>query len=47
MQPQQVQTSKGRGTTTIWADIKQNRKAYMLTAVTSFGGMLFGWDTVR
>lgn len=30
---------------TIWSDIKQYRRAYLLTAVTSFGGMLFGWDT--
>ncbi|KAH0146479.1 general substrate transporter, partial [Aureobasidium melanogenum] len=29
----------------VWADIKQYRRAYILTAVTSFGGMLFGWDT--
>ena len=26
-------------------DIRRYRKAYILTAVTSFGGMLFGWDT--
>lgn len=31
--------------TTIWEDIKAYRKAYWLTAVASFGGMLFGWDT--
>lgn len=30
----------------VWADIKQYRRAYLLTAVASFGGMLFGWDTV-
>lgn len=30
----------------VWTDIKQYRRAYILTAVTSFGGMLFGWDTV-
>lgn len=30
----------------VWADIKQYRRAYILTAVASFGGMLFGWDTV-
>jgi hypothetical protein len=29
----------------IWADIVQYRRAYFLTAVASFGGMLFGWDT--
>lgn len=29
-----------------WADIENYRKAYTLTAVASFGGMLFGWDTV-
>jgi hypothetical protein len=29
----------------VWADIKTYRRAYMLTAVASFGGMLFGWDT--
>ncbi|KAI4730029.1 general substrate transporter [Aureobasidium sp. EXF-10728] len=28
-----------------WADIKEYRRAYILTAVASFGGMLFGWDT--
>lgn len=31
--------------TTIWEDIQAYRKAYWLTAVASFGGMLFGWDT--
>lgn len=30
---------------TIWEDIVQYRRAYLLTAVASFGGMLFGWDT--
>ncbi|KAK7733828.1 hypothetical protein SLS63_004614 [Diaporthe eres] len=30
---------------TVWEDIKAYRKAYWLTAVASFGGMLFGWDT--
>jgi SP family sugar:H+ symporter-like MFS transporter len=30
----------------VWADIKEYRRAYTLTAVASFGGMLFGWDTV-
>jgi len=30
----------------VWADIVQYRRAYTLTAVASFGGMLFGWDTV-
>jgi SP family sugar:H+ symporter-like MFS transporter len=29
----------------MWADIVQYRRAYFLTAVASFGGMLFGWDT--
>ncbi|KAG8157128.1 hypothetical protein KVR01_013118 [Diaporthe batatas] len=31
--------------TTIWEDITAYRQAYWLTAVASFGGMLFGWDT--
>lgn len=31
--------------TAVWADIKAYRRAYLLTAVASFGGMLFGWDT--
>ncbi|KAJ0106901.1 MFS quinate transporter [Diaporthe amygdali] len=30
---------------TIWEDIKAYRRTYWLTAVASFGGMLFGWDT--
>lgn len=30
---------------TVWGDIKAYRRTYWLTAVTSFGGMLFGWDT--
>ncbi|KAF2114071.1 MFS quinate transporter-like protein QutD [Lophiotrema nucula] len=29
----------------VLADIKAYRKVYFLTAVASFGGMLFGWDT--
>ena len=29
----------------ILADIKIYRRAYILTAIASFGGMLFGWDT--
>jgi len=29
----------------VWADVKAYRRAYLLTAVASFGGMLFGWDT--
>ncbi|OQN97048.1 hypothetical protein B0A48_16852 [Cryoendolithus antarcticus] len=33
------------GPTTIWRDIVQYRRVYLLTAVASFGGMLFGWDT--
>lgn len=28
--------------TTIWEDIKAHRRAYVLTAIASFGGMLFG-----
>ncbi|PVH99163.1 general substrate transporter [Periconia macrospinosa] len=31
--------------TKVWADIKAYRRVYLLTAVASFGGMLFGWDT--
>lgn len=29
----------------VWADIRAYRQVYFLTAVASFGGMLFGWDT--
>jgi len=29
----------------IWSDMKAYRRVYFLTAVASFGGMLFGWDT--
>jgi SP family sugar:H+ symporter-like MFS transporter len=29
----------------VWRDIKAYRRAYLLTAIASFGGMLFGWDT--
>ncbi|KAH8725502.1 general substrate transporter [Phaeosphaeriaceae sp. PMI808] len=29
----------------VWRDIKAYRRAYTLTAIASFGGMLFGWDT--
>ncbi|KAF2625771.1 general substrate transporter [Macroventuria anomochaeta] len=29
----------------VWRDIKTYRRAYLLTVVASFGGMLFGWDT--
>ncbi|PSR87187.1 general substrate transporter [Coniella lustricola] len=29
----------------VWEDIQTHRRAYLLTAITSFGGMLFGWDT--
>lgn len=29
----------------VWRDVKAYRKAYTLTAIASFGGMLFGWDT--
>lgn len=28
--------------TTVWQDIKAHRRAYLLTAIASFGGMLFG-----
>ena len=38
-------TMKGPGISKMWADIVQYRRAYFLTAVASFGGMLFGWDT--
>lgn len=30
------------GATTVWQDIQHHRKAYWLTVVASFGGMLFG-----
>ncbi|KAM3416557.1 hypothetical protein BST61_g8147 [Cercospora zeina] len=30
---------------TMWQDVVQYRRTYLLTAVASFGGMLFGWDT--
>jgi hypothetical protein len=29
----------------VWRDVKTYRRAYTLTAIASFGGMLFGWDT--
>ncbi|KAH5760740.1 hypothetical protein HBI88_178010 [Parastagonospora nodorum] len=29
----------------VWRDVKTYRRAYLLTAIASFGGMLFGWDT--
>ncbi|EME45011.1 hypothetical protein DOTSEDRAFT_70907 [Dothistroma septosporum NZE10] len=29
----------------VWQDLVQYRRAYFLTAVAAFGGMLFGWDT--
>ena len=29
----------------VWRDVKAYRQVYILTAITSFGGMLFGWDT--
>ena len=32
-------------TRVLLADIIAYRRAYFLTAVASFGGMLFGWDT--
>jgi SP family sugar:H+ symporter-like MFS transporter len=38
-------TMKGPGMSKIWSDVVQYRRAYFLTAVASFGGMLFGWDT--
>ncbi|EOD53004.1 putative quinate transport protein [Neofusicoccum parvum UCRNP2] len=34
-----------KGVAKIWADFKEYRRAYFLTAIASFGGMLFGWDT--
>jgi hypothetical protein len=37
-----VSEAPRKKTTTIWEDIKAYRKAYWLTAVASFGGMLFG-----
>ncbi|KAF2140395.1 uncharacterized protein K452DRAFT_230697 [Aplosporella prunicola CBS 121167] len=30
---------------TVLADLKMYRRAYLLTAIASFGGMIFGWDT--
>ncbi|KAH7054214.1 general substrate transporter [Macrophomina phaseolina] len=33
------------GAAKIWEDVKAYRRAYFLTAIASFGGMLFGWDT--
>ncbi|KAK8229076.1 general substrate transporter [Phyllosticta capitalensis] len=36
----------GRGRlSAAWHDIKKYRRTYTLTAIASFGGMLFGWDT--
>ena len=29
----------------VWSDIRRYHRVYVLTAVASFGGMLFGWDT--
>jgi MFS family permease len=29
----------------VWRDVVAYRRVYFLTAVASFGGMLFGWDT--
>ncbi|KAJ4290584.1 hypothetical protein N0V90_010801 [Kalmusia sp. IMI 367209] len=29
----------------VWTNIKAYRRAYVLTGIASFGGMLFGWDT--
>ncbi|KAM0722637.1 hypothetical protein Q7P37_002078 [Cladosporium fusiforme] len=36
---------KGPNFSEIWSDMVKYRRAYFLTAVASFGGMLFGWDT--
>ncbi|KUI65525.1 putative quinate permease [Cytospora mali] len=36
---------EGTRPSTAWEDIKAYRRAYWLTVVASFGGMLFGWDT--
>ncbi|OJD33496.1 uncharacterized protein BKCO1_3000042 [Diplodia corticola] len=33
------------GAAKVWDDIKTYRRTYLLTAIASFGGMLFGWDT--
>ncbi|KAI4744197.1 general substrate transporter [Aureobasidium sp. EXF-12298] len=44
-QSDQSMTASDTKSMGVWADIKQYRRAYILTAVTSFGGMLFGWDT--
>lgn len=38
-------SDKPSKTGAIWADIKEYRNAYILTVITAFGGMLFGWDT--
>lgn len=27
----------------VFADIREYRRAYILTGIASFGGMLFGW----
>ncbi|KAF2725283.1 general substrate transporter [Polychaeton citri CBS 116435] len=35
----------GSPVTSVWQDVVAYRRAYLLTAVASFGGMLFGWDT--
>lgn len=42
MEPAMERKTGVRG---ILADIKTYRRAYILTVVASFGGMLFGWDT--
>lgn len=34
--------SKIGGANSVWQDIQHHRKAYWLTVVASFGGMLFG-----
>lgn len=45
-QPDQTMMAPDTKSMGVWADIKRYRRAYTLTAVASFGGMLFGWDTV-
>lgn len=40
-----VSTMTKRYLARVWQDIHMYRQAYLLTAVASFGGMLFGWDT--
>lgn len=40
-QTSQVTASRPKART-IWEDVKAHRRAYVLTAIASFGGMLFG-----